>query len=112
MLGDPRHQVLFVGYQATGTPGAVIQASEGAQGFVALDLDGEMYEIKARVATLGGYSAHADQNGLVAFVTGMQEWPERIVLVHGERRAKAALAEALRKSYEQIGKDVAIDIPS
>lgn len=34
MLGDRRHEVVFVGYQAKGTPGAVIQASEGAEGFV------------------------------------------------------------------------------
>lgn len=111
MLGDPRHQVLFVGYQAKGTPGAVIQASEGAQGFVMLDLDGEMYEIKAKVATLGGYSAHADQNGLVEFVTGMREWPEKVVLVHGERRAKAALAEVLRKSYDDEGRVLLVEIP-
>lgn len=29
MVGDPRHEVMFVGYQAKGTPGAVIQASQG-----------------------------------------------------------------------------------
>ncbi|MNJ17672.1 Ribonuclease [compost metagenome] len=111
MLGDPRHQVLFVGYQAKGTPGAVIQASEGAQGFVMLDLDGEMYEIKARVATLGGYSAHADQKGLVEFVAGMQEWPERIVLVHGERRAKEVLAQALTSRYDEEGRGLSVEIP-
>ncbi|MNJ12088.1 Ribonuclease [compost metagenome] len=111
MLGDPRHQVLFVGYQAKGTPGAVIQASEGAQGFVMLDLDGEMYEIKARVATLGGYSAHADQSGLVEFVTGIREWPEKVVLVHGERRAKVALAEALRSRYDEEGRALLVEIP-
>lgn len=111
MLGDPRHQVLFVGYQAKGTPGAVIQASEGAQGFVMLDLDGEMYEIKARVATLGGYSAHADRKGLVEFVAGMQEWPERIVLVHGERRAKEVLAQALTSRYDEEGRGLSVEIP-
>ena len=111
MLGDPRHQVLFVGYQARGTPGAVIQASEGAEGFVMIDLDAEMYEIKAKVATLGGYSAHADQKGLVDFVTGMQQWPERVLLVHGERRAKAALAHALKCRYNEQGREFSVEIP-
>lgn len=41
MLEDPRHEVLFVGYQAKGTPGAAIQASEGKQGLVQIDLDGQ-----------------------------------------------------------------------
>ncbi|WP_338053213.1 hypothetical protein [Pseudomonas qingdaonensis] len=55
ILGVPRYQVLFVGYQAGGAPGANIQASEGVEGFAMIDLDGEMYEIN---------SAHADQKGL------------------------------------------------
>lgn len=55
MLGDPRHEVMFVGYQAKGTPGAVIQASEGAEGFVRIDLDGRMFDIRAKVMRLGGY---------------------------------------------------------
>jgi metallo-beta-lactamase family protein len=95
MLRDPRHNVLFSGYQAKGTPGALIQAAEGAEGFVAIDLDGERYDIRAGVATLEGYSAHADQAGLLAFVEGMQEKPREIRLVHGERRARAALASQL-----------------
>lgn len=111
MLGDPRHLVLFVGYQGKGTPGAVIQASEGAQGFVMLDLDSEMYEIKTRVAALGEYSAHADQKGLVEFVTGMLGWPERVVLLHGERRVKVALAEALRKSYDEEDGALLVGMP-
>lgn len=101
MLGDPRHEVMFVGYQAKGTPGAVIQASKGAQGFVQLDLDGQMYEIRAKVVTLSGYSGHADQAGLVNFVQGMSESPGTIVLVHGEQRAKVALKQALQGSQIQ-----------
>ena len=101
MLGDPRHEVVFVGYQAKGTPGAVIQASEGAQGFVQIDLDGQMYEICAKVVTLSGYSGHADQAGLVNFVQGMSESPGTIVLVHGEQRAKVALKQALQGSQIQ-----------
>jgi metallo-beta-lactamase family protein len=96
MLRHPRHNVLFCGYQAQGTPGAVIQAAEGAEGFVSIDLDGERYDIRAGVATLQGYSAHADQAGLVAFVRAMAKPPQVIRLVHGERNAKAALVKALR----------------
>ncbi|MCO7524348.1 MBL fold metallo-hydrolase [Pseudomonas asiatica] len=106
MLGDPRHEVMFVGYQARGTPGAVIQASEGAKGFVRIDLDGEMYEIRAKVMTLGGYSGHSDQVGLVRFAQGCNaRW---IVLVHGEGRGKQVLAKALRRAFAQVGHEVCV----
>lgn len=99
MLRNPRHNVLFSGYQAKGTPGAVIQAAEGAEGFMGIDLDGERYDIRAGVATLAGYSAHADQAGLFAFVRGIPEPPREVRLVHGEARARNGLAQALASAY-------------
>ncbi|MCI8210372.1 MBL fold metallo-hydrolase [Pseudomonas sp. S25] len=112
MLGDPRHEIVFTGYQAKGTPGAVIQASEGAEGFVKIDLDGEMYEIKAKIATVGGYSAHADQAGLVDFVMGMSELPGRVVLVHGEDRAKRSLAAKLEFHGRERGVELEVVVPA
>jgi len=109
MLADPRHEVVFVGHQAKGTPGAVIQASEGAEGLVQIDLDGGMYEIRAKVATLGGYSGHADQAGLVKFAQGCNA--RRVVLVHGEERAKQALAKVLRESFAQAGNELSVTVP-
>lgn len=109
MLGDPRHEVVFVGHQVRGTPGAVIQASEGAQGFVIIDLDAQTYEIHAKVITLSGYSGHADQEGLLRFVSGMALWPERIKLVHGETAAKQALAEKLKRMYQLNDRALLID---
>ncbi|MFF7708704.1 MBL fold metallo-hydrolase RNA specificity domain-containing protein [Pseudomonas sp. NPDC007930] len=98
MLRQPRHNLVFTGYQAKGTPGAVLQAAEGSEGFVAVELDGERYDVNARVCTVGGYSAHADQAGLVGFVDGIQIVPTWVKLIHGERVAKAALAKELRRT--------------
>ncbi|MFK3943040.1 MBL fold metallo-hydrolase RNA specificity domain-containing protein [Pseudomonas monteilii] len=109
MLGDPRHEVVFVGHQVPGTPGAVIQASAGAAGFVSIDLDGQLYDVRAKVFSVPGYSAHADQAGLVEFVTGMARWPSRIRLVHGEAPARQALAECLREVYAKKGLTVKIE---
>lgn len=111
MLGDSRHEVMFVGYQAKGTPGAVIQASEGAEGFVQIDLDGQMHELRAKVMTLPGYSGHADQQGLVRFALGGQLQPAKVVLVHGEMGAKKALQGALRQQAEQAGACLEVSIP-
>ncbi len=109
MLGDPRHEVVFVGHQVQGTPGAVIRASAGAAGVVSVDLDGQLYEIRAKVCTVPGYSAHADQNGLVEFVTGMDRWPARIRLVHGDPPARHALAARLREVYAKKALSVEIE---
>ncbi|MBA6133697.1 MULTISPECIES: MBL fold metallo-hydrolase RNA specificity domain-containing protein [Pseudomonas] len=112
MLGDRRHEVMFVGYQVRGTPGAVIQASEGAEGLVLIDLDGQMYEIRAKVLTLDGYSGHADQAGLVGFATSVAQSPRRIVLVHGERRAKVELSRVLARRLCELEWVTQIQIPA
>ncbi|EKT4542095.1 MBL fold metallo-hydrolase RNA specificity domain-containing protein [Pseudomonas sp. NBRC 111118] len=103
MLGDPRHEVMFVGYQAKGTPGAVIQASEGAEGFVQIDLDGDMHDVRAKVISMHGYSGHADQGGLVRFAMGGRTPAGRVLLVHGDSSAKEGLAKALRRRIGQMG---------
>jgi metallo-beta-lactamase family protein len=96
MLGDERHDVLFVGYQAKGAPGREIQKYGPRGGYV--ELDGERYTIRAGVATIGGYSAHADQDDLVRFVKRMRRQPREVRLVHGEPAAQAGLKEALLRA--------------
>ena len=96
MLGDPRHDVLFVGYQAAGTPGRDIQQFGPRGGYVFLD--GHRYDIRAQVHTIAGYSAHADQQGLVNFVRRMRRQPREVRLIHGDAVAKAELATALRQA--------------
>jgi len=110
MLGDARHNVAFVGYQARGTPGHAIQQHGPQNGYV--DLDGERYTINAGVHTLGGYSAHADQKGLVSFITGMHHWPKEVRLVHGDEGAKATLATKLRQAAQEKSKELQVTIPS
>jgi metallo-beta-lactamase family protein len=100
MLGDARHDVVFVGYQAAGTPGATIQKYGPRGGYV--ELDGKRYDIRAAVHTLGGYSAHADQDDLVRFIKRMRHRPTEVRLVHGDTPAKAALAVAIRKAVPGV----------
>lgn len=69
-------------------------------------LDGERIDVRAGIASIGGYSAHADQKGLVEFVTGMQAWPGEIRVVHGEKRAKRELSAQLYALYAHKGKAV------
>lgn len=95
-IGNPTTDILFVGYQAAGTPGRYIQDSDWVK------LDGNRYDIKAQVHKLSGYSAHADQSDLLRFVEGMAERPKAIRLVHGEEHPRAALTAELEKRGYQV----------
>ncbi len=109
MLGDARHQVLFVGYQGEGTPGRDIQRYGPRGGWVMLD--GERYDIRAGIATISGYSAHADQAGLLGFIQQMRSWPTHIHLVHGDADAREALKLKLEASAEKRGKTLLVSLP-
>lgn len=99
MLGDARNDVLFVGYQAKGTPGRNILTYGPRGGWV--ELDGERYDIRAQVHTVGGYSAHAGQEDLLRFVEGIPQPPSEIRIVHGDEGAKRALQGKLRESLPE-----------
>lgn len=109
MLGQSRHNVIFIGYQAKGTPGASIQKHGPANGYV--ELDKERFVINAGITTVGGYSAHADQQELVRFVTDMEKWPEEIRLVHGEPAAKKSLGDLIQRKYAMRKLPVDLVIP-
>lgn len=93
LLGDERTDIVFVGYQAMGTPGRAIQQYGPNHGYV--ELDGQRYDIRAKVHTLSGYSAHADGKNLLDFVRRMRRSPKEVRLVHGDPEAKEALKRAL-----------------
>ncbi len=104
MIADPVHQILFVGHQARGTPGAAILAQAKNQGMV--ELDGDLYPVRAEVFKVSGYSAHADQQDLLNFIEGISTKPKQIRIVHGETETKQAFAKLLQK------KGYPIKIPS
>ncbi|MBU2024866.1 MAG: MBL fold metallo-hydrolase [Gammaproteobacteria bacterium] len=90
LLGDERNDVLFVGYQAAGTPGRdILRYHNKPNGYVVFD--GERYTIKAKVQQISGYSAHAGQRDLLNFIKRMRVKPQKIHLVHGDDNAKQIL---------------------
>lgn len=114
MLANPRHAVLFVGYQARGTYGSIIQRYGspkvgGRGGWVAID--GERVDIKAQVFTINGYSAHADQKDLLNFVKRMQHWPSQVRVIHGDDKAKRVLKQKLVALASSENKPLSVVIP-
>jgi metallo-beta-lactamase family protein len=86
-LADARTTVLFIGFQAAGTLGR--RLVEGAQ---TVRIFGEEIEVRAKIASLQGFSAHADQGALLEWANGGPRPPGQTYLVHGEAGAAAALA--------------------
>lgn len=93
-LGNPDTTILLSGYQAEGTRGRDLQ--EGAQ---QIKLQGKYFPVRARIATLEGLSAHADQQGLLDWLSELKQQPAELFLVHGEAQSAKALQLKLQERY-------------
>lgn len=85
--------VMIVGFQAAGTIGRALV--DGAR---IIRLWGKETQVKARIHTVGGLSAHADQDGLAQWYGQIKDTPP-VVLVHGEAEAMDQLAQRLHKQF-------------
>ncbi len=81
--------VLFAGFQARGTLGRAL-----VDGAKHVTLWGEQIQVNAKIHTVGGLSAHADQSGLIKWYQQFSGKP-RLVLVHGEPEAQEVLMEKI-----------------
>ena len=89
----PRRQssVLITGFQAEGTLGRKLV--DGAR---EINLFGQRVAVRARVYTIGGLSAHADQAGLLGWLAGFRKAPRQTFVVHGEHATALEFAEVIR----------------
>jgi metallo-beta-lactamase family protein len=90
-LYRPETAVLIVGFQSPGTLGR--QLVDGAK---SVSILGERVVVRASVHTMGGFSAHADQNGLLDWFGTVAPSKPRLIITHGENRARKALSELIR----------------
>ncbi len=102
-IHDERNTVLIVGYMGQNTFGRHLQEvgekynAEGRQGPAPLvRFYNKDYPLKARVVTLGGFSAHGDRNELMRVLKDSNLIVKKIALVHGEEEQTLAFAEYLR----------------
>jgi metallo-beta-lactamase family protein len=91
-LWQPSTHVVFVGYQAQGTLGR--ELVDGAE---RVRIFGESIAVKASVHTLGGFSAHAGQTGLVEWASPLKKSAPKVFLTHGEDQQRQGLSRALRR---------------
>ncbi|MDR0220611.1 MAG: MBL fold metallo-hydrolase, partial [Lachnospiraceae bacterium] len=86
--------VLFVGYQAIGTLGRALY-----DGIKEVKLFGEVIQVNAQIRKLKGLSGHADKDGLLAWLHGFEQKPERVFVLHGDDSVSLAFTECLQNEY-------------
>ncbi len=99
-LPHPQNAVLFVGFQAEGTKGRLLQ-----NGMDRIWIHREEIPVKAQIFSVQGLSAHADSNEILHWVKQFNRFPAKTFLNHGEGPALKALAYRLKN---EIGLDVVI----
>ncbi|PIU30894.1 MAG: MBL fold hydrolase [Syntrophobacteraceae bacterium CG07_land_8_20_14_0_80_61_8] len=87
--------LVIVGYQAEGSLGRRI-----VNGAKQVKLFGETVAVQARVFTIGGFSAHADQAELLEWMGHFQNPLMRVLLVHGETKAAQDFANVILKQFQ------------
>jgi len=96
----PESTIMFVGYQAVGTLGRQI-----VDGDKRVRILGQQYPVKARVARIHGFSAHADKDELVEWLSGLKRPPKSVFIVHGEPESARHFGDYLR---QKMGWKVAV----
>jgi len=93
-LWRPETSVLIVGFQAQGTLGRLL-VERARQ----VSIFGEKIAVKARIHTLGGFSAHAGQRDLLQWFDRLAHCRPDLILTHGEPKARDALAALIKKRH-------------
>lgn len=93
-LDKPETTVILSGYQAEGTRGRKLL--EGAD---EIKIRGKYYPVKCKVLEIRSLSAHADQKGLLDWLSDLQQKPQKVFLVHGENEAADELRLKITERY-------------
>jgi len=88
-IGRPESTIAFVGYQARGTLGRRIVDGDNP-----VRILGPERDVRARIANVRGFSAHADQAGLLRWLESGRR-PGQVLVVHGEAEASASFASTV-----------------
>jgi metallo-beta-lactamase family protein len=92
-LWRPECSVIFSGFQAKGTLGRRI-----VDGAKTVHIFGEEIAVRAKIWTLGGFSAHADRDELLEWLSAFKNSPE-IFVVHGEEETAVSFSELVKQRY-------------
>ena len=95
-IEDEKNTLLFIGFQCEGTLGSWIQKGEKN-----IRLLGKELEVKAKIESIEGFSAHADRVGLLKSIKYFAPKPKKVFIIHGDLEQQEALSKTLTKEkYE------------
>ncbi|HSW75975.1 MAG TPA: MBL fold metallo-hydrolase RNA specificity domain-containing protein, partial [Candidatus Saccharimonadales bacterium] len=93
-ISDAKNIVLFIGFQAEGTNGRALL--DGAD---RINIDGTWYKVYASIKIIDSFSAHADSNEILQWLSFLQTAPEKLFLTHGELQASQALQQKIEDRF-------------
>ena len=96
-IENPKNTIMIVSWQAPQTLGRRL-AERNKQ----VRIFGQLFDVRAEIATIGGLSAHAGQDMLIKYAKASETTLKNIFLVHGEKQAADTLTSHLRS--EGLGK--------
>jgi metallo-beta-lactamase family protein len=91
-ISRPESTILFVGYQAEGTLGRYI-----LNGAKSVRIHGQPRPVRAKVVQIHGFSAHADKDELLKWLSKLSVTPKRVFVTHGEVKSAERFAEFLKE---------------
>jgi metallo-beta-lactamase family protein len=94
-LWKSENTVLFVGYQAFGTLGRMI-----TEGKKTVRIHGDEVSVEAEIQQIHGYSGHADQAGLLDWLSHIKKVNGRVFVTHGEQDSAAELVRIIKEKFK------------
>ncbi len=93
-MNNPKNQILFIGFQVPGTLGSKLVA--GNKRVRILDY---MRQVKAKIVNIEAFSAHADQKGVLSWLSNFSEKPT-VFITHGENTGREVLSQKIEKQLK------------
>ncbi len=93
-ISNPKTTVLLAGFQSEGTRGRQL-----LRGAAEIKIYGRYYPVNARIEEIGGLSGHADQKGLMHWMSQIKNKPEKVFIVHGEPQSSDVLRVKIESTW-------------
>ena len=92
---NPKNTLLIIGYQAEGTRGRKLLEGEKE-----IKVYGKYVPFNMELAEIEGLSAHADHTELLNWLSEINQKPEKVYIIHGEKESAEALKKGIKEKYE------------
>ncbi len=93
-ISDEKNTVIFVGFQAKGTKGRIL-----VDGAKEIRIYGKFYTVSADIKSIKNFSAHADYNEILEWLSYFEKAPKKVFLTHGELESAQALKEKIEQRF-------------